>query len=66
MKIRTLIPSLTRLTTYNIRKWLLLPETAPDFEESTQILADLIKQNSPIIGIVPPVKKKKYDTRKRT
>lgn len=63
-EIKSLIPSLTNLTTYNIKKWLLLPETADDFEESAQLLTDLIKQNSPLIGIIPPVKKKKYDTRK--
>ena len=43
--------SLTNLTLYNIKKWLLLPIAADDFEEVAISLCELIKQNDPRIGI---------------
>lgn len=54
----SMFPSLRKLETYKIKAWLLLPEDADDFEESANKIADLIKQQSPLIGNIPPKKKR--------
>lgn len=55
--LRSRFPSLRNLKTYKIRSWLLLPEDADDFEETAQKITDLIKENSDLIGTIPPPKK---------
>ena len=45
-------PSLRKLQLYNIKKWLLLPEEAADFEEVGIVICELIKSNDPRIGVV--------------
>ncbi|MEO0573055.1 MAG: hypothetical protein AAF039_15210 [Bacteroidota bacterium] len=54
-----LFPSLRKLETYKIKSWLLLPDSAEDFESTAADLAALIKQNSPLIGNIPQPRKKK-------
>ena len=44
-------PSLRQLRLYNIKKWLLLPEEADDFEEVGFAICELIKSNDPRIGV---------------
>lgn len=52
-------PSLRKLETYKIKSWLLLPESANDFETAASDLAVLIKNGSPLIGVIPKPRKKK-------
>jgi len=52
-------PSLTNIRTYNIKKWLLLPVDAEDFEEVAIEICELIKSGDPRVGVVPKPKKKK-------
>lgn len=54
----SLFPSLRALETYKIKAWLLLPEDADDFEETAHKIAELIKKQSPLIGKIPPKKKR--------
>ena len=58
-ELKRSFPSLRNLETYKIRTWLLLPETANDFEEIAKAIAEMIKANSPLIGTVPKPKKYK-------
>ena len=44
-------PSLCSLNTYNIKKWLLLPVTAEDFEETAIQICELIKSGDERIGV---------------
>ncbi len=64
--LKELFPSLRNLETYKIKTWLLLPEEAEDFEETTLKITELIKENNNLIGNIPPPrkskKKKNYDT----
>lgn len=55
--LKKMFPSLCHLQTYSIKKWLLLPEDVDDFEETANAISELIKQNSPLIGIIPPPRK---------
>ena len=57
--LKKLIPELQHLKTYNIKKWLLLHEDEPKFEERAYEIAQLIKAHSDLIGIIPKPKKKK-------
>lgn len=52
-------PSLTNLRFYKIKKWLLLPVDAPDFEEVAIEICELIKADDPRVGVIPKAKKKK-------
>ena len=56
-ELKELFPALRNLKTYGIKSWLLLPEDADDFEEVAYKITTLIKQNSPLIGNVPPERK---------
>ena len=55
--LKELFPSLRNLETYKIKTWLLLPEDAIDFEETALKITELIKQNSSLIGNIPPPRK---------
>ena len=55
--LKEMFPSLRNLETYKIKTWLLLPEDALDFEETTLKITELIKQNSTLIGNIPPPRK---------
>lgn len=44
-------PSLVPLQLYNIKKWLLLPVDAEDFETAAIAICELIKNNDPRIGV---------------
>ena len=55
-------PSITHLRFYKIKKWLLLPVDAADFEEVAIALCELIKAGDPRIGVLPKPKKKKKKT----
>lgn len=57
--LKTLIPELRHLETYKIKTWLLLHEDEPNFEECAQQIAQLIKDNSDLIGNIPKPRKKK-------
>lgn len=57
--LKTLIPELRHLETYKIKKWLLLHEDELNFEERAQQIAELIKENCDLIGIIPKPRKKK-------
>ncbi|WP_073314946.1 hypothetical protein [Aquimarina spongiae] len=57
--LKEMFPSLRNLETYNIKSWLLLPDEADDFEEAAAAIAELIKQNSHLIGVIPKSKNKK-------
>lgn len=52
-------PSLTSIRSYKIKKWLLLPVDAEDFEEVAISICDLIKSDDPRIGVLPKPKNKK-------
>jgi len=45
-------PSIRKLQIYKIKKWLLLPLDADDFEESAIKMCELIKQGDERIGVV--------------
>ena len=55
--LKEMFPSLRNIETYGIKTWLVLPEDADDFEETTQKIAELIKQNSDLIGNIPAPRK---------
>lgn len=57
--LKAQFPSITNLNIYNVKKWLLLPVTAPDFEEVAIEICELIKADDPRIGVLPKPKKKK-------
>ncbi len=58
--LKEMFPSLRNIETYGIKTWLVLPEDADDFEETTQKITELIKQNSDLIGNIPaPAKPRK-------
>ncbi|WP_188375337.1 hypothetical protein [Winogradskyella haliclonae] len=57
--LKKLIPELRHLETYKIKKWLLLHEDEPNFETRAQQIAELIKENSDLIGNIPKPRKKK-------
>ena len=50
--LKSQFSSLTHLQLYNIKKWLLLPVDAPDFEETAIEICELIKANDPRIGVL--------------
>lgn len=52
-------PSLCYLHSIPMKKWLLLPESADDFEESAILICELIKSGDPRVGVLPKSKKKK-------
>lgn len=52
-------PSITHLNNYRIKKWLLLPETAEDFEETARELCLLVIAEDERLGVVPKPKKKR-------
>jgi len=56
--LREQFPSLRDLSLYKIKKWLLLPEEAEDFETSVITICELIKSGDPRIGVIPKIKKK--------
>ena len=55
--LRAEFPSLTTLNNYRIKSWLLLPETAEDFEESARALCLAVMAEDPRIGVTPKPKK---------
>ncbi|MEL6926842.1 MAG: hypothetical protein AAFO94_22570 [Bacteroidota bacterium] len=57
--LKAQFPSIGHLRIYKIKKWLLLPADAEDFEEVAISLCDLIKQEDPRLGVVPAPRKKK-------
>jgi len=50
--LKTEFPCLTNLQLYNIKKWLLLPVDAEDFEETAIKICELIKKNDLRIGVI--------------
>lgn len=52
-------PSISYLNSIPMKKWLLLPESADDFEESAIQICELIKAGDPRVGVLPKKKKKK-------
>ncbi len=44
-------PSLTKLSAINFSKWLLLPKTAEDFEQSAKQICEMIKVGDERIGV---------------
>lgn len=58
-KIKQLFPSVRNFEELKIKKWLVLPESADDFEESGMKLCEMIKEGHPAIGVIPIKKKKK-------
>ncbi len=57
-KLFQLFESLRYFKTIPMKKWILLPADADDFEEVGMQLCEMIKQNHPAIGIIPNSKKK--------
>ena len=57
--LKTQFPSITNLKLYKVKKWLLLPVDAPDFEEVAIEICELIKADDSRIGVLPKPKKKK-------
>lgn len=57
--LKTQFPSIINLRFFKIKKWLLLPSDAADFEEVAIELCELIKADDPRIGVLPKPKKKK-------
>ena len=51
--LKAQFPSLTNLQLYKIKKWLLLPVEAEDFEQAAIEICELIKQGDPRIGVLP-------------
>ncbi|QLG45782.1 hypothetical protein [Costertonia aggregata] len=56
-KLNHQVKGLRSIKSYGIKTWLLLPEDFDYFEEQANIVADLIKNNSEIIGNVPKPKR---------
>lgn len=56
--LKTQFPSIINLRIYKIKKWLLLPVTAANFEEVAIEICELIKAGDPRIGVLPKPKKK--------
>lgn len=56
--LKSQFPSITYLQTIPLKKWLLLPESAEDFEETAIQICELIKSGDPRIGVLPKGKKK--------
>jgi len=52
-------PSLTPINSYRIKKWLLLPVDADDFEETAFGICELIKSGDSRVGVLPKPRKKK-------
>jgi hypothetical protein len=44
--------SLRKLTLYNIKKWLLLPDDAEDFEKTAIQICELVKKGDIRIGVI--------------
>ena len=57
--LRQEIPELRQLETYKIKNWLLLHEGEDQFERRAQRVAELIKEQSELIGTIPKPRKKK-------
>ncbi len=57
--LKELFPSLRNLKTFKIKSWLVLPESADDFEETAEKVVTLIKHNSNLIGSIPAKRKPK-------
>lgn len=51
-------PSVRYLKAIPMKKWLILPETAEDFEEVAIAICELIKLDDPRIGVLPKKKRK--------
>jgi len=49
--LKSQFPSLTHLQAINVKKWLLLPACADNFESVAIEICDLIKKNDPRIGV---------------
>ena len=49
--LKSEFPSLTHLQAINVKKWLLLPATATDFESVALAICDLIKKDDPRVGV---------------
>ncbi len=49
--LKSQFKSIKNLTLYNIKKWLLLPEEAEDFEEVAIEICELIKSKDARIGV---------------
>jgi len=63
--LRTLFPNMRSIALLDgkITSWQLLPQDAPDFEESSLLACDLILKNDPRIGKIPkprPSRAKKH------
>jgi len=57
--LKEMIPDLRNFTSVRIKKWLILPIEAEDFEESAVRMCEMIKSGHPAIGVIPQRKKKK-------
>lgn len=57
-KLFQLFDSLRYFETIPMKKWILLPADADDFEEVGVQLCDMIKNNHPAVGTIPNSKKK--------
>lgn len=57
--LKAQFPSLTNLNSFRIRKWLLLPETAEDFEETARQFCLLVIAEDERLGVTPKPKKKR-------
>ena len=44
-------PSIRNLQAYNVKKWLLLPSSAENFESAAREICELIKAGDPRIGV---------------
>ena len=51
--------SLRYFETIPMKKWILLPADADDFEEVGMALCEMVKENHPAVGTIPNSKKKK-------
>ncbi|MEM9526475.1 MAG: hypothetical protein AAGA31_07690, partial [Bacteroidota bacterium] len=56
--LKNQFPSLTALHSYRIKKWLLLPDTAEDFEAVAREICLLIVAEDPRLGVAIVPKKK--------
>ena len=57
--LKTQFPDLTNLHSYRIKKWLLLPDTAPYFEATARELCLLMVAEDPRLGVIRKPKQKK-------
>jgi len=57
-KLHHKIKGLRAIKTYGIKTWLVLPEDYEYFEEQANVIAELIKTGSELIGNIPKPKKR--------